>query len=218
MHNTIAFSGGFRYRPTTSTSFSSKRMSLESLKVLTLCGLSPRADQIRCTVAGETPCAFASDRQLQCVSPLGFVWSVACTIASTFSVAIDTFRPRPARTTDRPFSPSCANRSRHAVTVVGETPTCIAIAVFGSPWHASTSARARCTSRWGAVADFDNFSSTSRSASTSVRAGVGERMPHSTTKPHLFARHYTSGAARSRHRSAPRDEPSRSHPPRPTTA
>ena len=41
--------------PTTSTSFSSKRGSLESLNVSTRCGFRPRADQIRCTVAGLTP-------------------------------------------------------------------------------------------------------------------------------------------------------------------
>jgi hypothetical protein len=43
MHRTIAFSGGFRYRPTTSTSFSSKRGSLESLNVSTRCGCRPRS-------------------------------------------------------------------------------------------------------------------------------------------------------------------------------
>ena len=42
MQSTIAFSGGFRYRPTTSTSFSSKRGSFESLNVSTRCGLTPR--------------------------------------------------------------------------------------------------------------------------------------------------------------------------------
>jgi hypothetical protein len=55
MHSTIAFSGGFRYSPTMSTSFSSKCLSFESLNVSTRCGLRPRADQIRWTVAGLTP-------------------------------------------------------------------------------------------------------------------------------------------------------------------
>src|ERR1019366_1531175 len=69
IHSTTALSGGLRYRPTTSMSFSSNLGSFESLKVLTRCGFSPRDDQTRCTVAGLTPTALAMDRQLQCVSP-----------------------------------------------------------------------------------------------------------------------------------------------------
>ena len=33
--------------------------------------------------AGLTPCAFAIERQLQCVSPAGFSCSVACTISAS---------------------------------------------------------------------------------------------------------------------------------------
>jgi hypothetical protein len=65
MHKTIAFSGGFKYRPTTSTSFSSNPGSLDSLNVCTRCGRRPRADQIRCTVAGDTPALTPIVRQLQ---------------------------------------------------------------------------------------------------------------------------------------------------------
>jgi hypothetical protein len=54
-HSTIALSGGAKYNPTTSISFSSKRGSLDNLNVLTRCGLSPRAAHTRCTVAGDTP-------------------------------------------------------------------------------------------------------------------------------------------------------------------
>src|SRR5947209_20072727 len=95
MHNTTDLSGGFRYRPTTSTSLSSKWRSLESLKVFTRCGLSPRADQIRCTDAGLTPTRFAIDRHDQCVSPSGFECSVKSTLPETFSSLIDGLRPRP---------------------------------------------------------------------------------------------------------------------------
>ena len=45
MHKTTAFSGGFRYSPTTSTSFSSKRLSFESLNISTRCGFRPRPDR-----------------------------------------------------------------------------------------------------------------------------------------------------------------------------
>jgi len=97
-------------------------LSFDSLNVFTRCGLSSRADQIRCTVAGDTPCALAIVRQLQCVSPSGVWCNVACTIACTFSGVIDALRPRPGRTTPKPFRPSASNRSRQLLTVVGDTP------------------------------------------------------------------------------------------------
>ena len=59
------------YSPTTSTSFSSKRGSLDSLNVWTRCGLSPRACHTSCTVDFDTPAAAAIVLQLQWVSPFG---------------------------------------------------------------------------------------------------------------------------------------------------
>ena len=147
MQSTIACSGGFRYRPTTSTSFSSNRLSLESLNVLTWWGLRPRAAQIRCTVAALTPWALAIERQLQCVSPAGFSCSVACTIAATFSGGIEGFRPLPGRTPENAFNPSCSNRSRHAATVVADRPATAAIRVLAIPRPAISNTLARCTSR-----------------------------------------------------------------------
>jgi hypothetical protein len=58
-------------------SFSSNFGSVDSLTVLTRCGLRPRADQIRYTVAGLTPRALPIVRQLQCVWPGGTVSCVA---------------------------------------------------------------------------------------------------------------------------------------------
>jgi len=131
------------------------------LNVFTRCGLSPRADQIRCTVAGLTPWARAIDRQLQCVSSAGLSCKVARTISATFSSLIDGLRPRPARTPPNPFSPSSPKRSRHALTVVGETLTCAAICVFATPSLASSNARARATSRCAATPDLVSARSTS---------------------------------------------------------
>ena len=71
MHNTIAFSGGFKYSPTTSTSFSSNRGSFDTLNVFTRCGFNPRAYHTRCTVDLDTPAAAAIVRHHQCVSPFG---------------------------------------------------------------------------------------------------------------------------------------------------
>src|SRR5712691_9043030 len=57
---TIAFAGGCRYKPVTSSSFSAKRGSLLSLKLLTRCGFKPCARQIRPTVDALTPTAGAT--------------------------------------------------------------------------------------------------------------------------------------------------------------
>jgi len=60
------------------------------------------ASQIRCTVAGLTPCAFAIERQLQGVSPGGVACNVASIISATFSGTTCGLRPRPARTLVKP--------------------------------------------------------------------------------------------------------------------
>src|SRR3972149_5159428 len=84
-HRTTALSGGFRYTPTTSVSFSTNRLSFESLNVSMRCGCNPCASQIRETVALLTPMASAIVRVDQCVASGGVVCSVASTIALIFS-------------------------------------------------------------------------------------------------------------------------------------
>ena len=49
---TTAASGGFRYNPTMSRTFSTHNGSEESLKVSARCDCSPKAFQMRCTVEG----------------------------------------------------------------------------------------------------------------------------------------------------------------------
>ena len=143
MHSTIAFSGGLRYRPTTSISFSSNFGSLDSLNVSTRCGFKPRAAHTRCTVAGDTPAFAAIVRHDQWVWPSGVEYLVRSTISSIFCCGIVDLRPRPARTFPSFAKPSSANRARHARTVAGFTPTCAAILTFATPSAASNSAFAR---------------------------------------------------------------------------
>ena len=162
MHSTTALSGGLRYSPTTSVSFCSKRGSLDSLKVLTRCGFNPRDDQIRWTVAFDTPARSAIVRQLQCVAPGGFSCSVNRTISSTFSAGIDGLRPRPLATWPNRLSPSAANCDRQLTTLDGDTANCAAIFVLAAPRPASSNALARVTSRWGAVRDLAIVSRISR--------------------------------------------------------
>src|SRR5487761_242210 len=94
-HNTIAFCGGFKYRPTTSVNFSINLGSRDSLKVRLRCGLRLCNCQSRFTVLLLTPWALAILRQLHCVMPLGLVSSVARIHASRFSRSYFGLRPRP---------------------------------------------------------------------------------------------------------------------------
>src|SRR5215471_19220703 len=66
-HNTMARSGGFRYRPTISRTFSTNCGSLENLKFSTRCGCNPNACQIRTIAFCDRPVSAAISRVLQCV-------------------------------------------------------------------------------------------------------------------------------------------------------
>ena len=122
MHSTIAFSGGLRYRPATSISFSSNFGSLDSLNVSTRCGFKPRAAHTRCTVAGDTPAFAAIVRHDQ--------WGLAvrrgmpCQVYDLVDLLLRDWRTSgraPARTFPSFAKPSSANRARHARTVAGFT-------------------------------------------------------------------------------------------------
>jgi hypothetical protein len=64
-------SGGLRYSPTMSSSFSAKAGSLLILKVSTRCGFNPWARQMLLTLASLMPTAAAMVRVLQCVALVG---------------------------------------------------------------------------------------------------------------------------------------------------
>jgi hypothetical protein len=110
----------------------------------------------------DTPTCSAIVRVLQWVSPSGVAFWVSSTIRSITSCGIVCFRPRPGTTFPSVASPRTSNWVRHERTVTAVAPTVDAITVFATPSAASSSARARCTSRCGAVRDTDNFSNTCR--------------------------------------------------------
>jgi hypothetical protein len=168
------------YRPTTSTSFSSKSGSVDSLKVWTRWGWIPRADQIRCTVEDDTPARLAINRHDQCVCPGGVSCNVNRTISSTVSAGIDGFGPRPGLTAEKFCNPCFANRVRQADTVAGATCTSPAIRVFANPSPAVNNARAQSTSRCGAVRERISFSSTDLCSSGTGSAGVAAGIPRPT--------------------------------------
>src|SRR6476619_4403754 len=195
MHNTIAFSGGFKYSPTTSMSLSSNFGSVDTLKVSTRCGAKPRSDQIRCTVAGLTPTCLAIVRHDQCVAPGGVVVVVNSTIRAIGSPGIEGLRPRPSRIFSSPANPPSTNRVRHARTVTGVTPTSSAITALATPSAASNNTLACTTSRCGADCARANLSNVSRSPSDNGNGAAGALMtPRYRTTHYLFTRHTTRAA------------------------
>src|SRR5262249_42125787 len=83
--STKACSGGSRYRPTKSRSFSAKWGSLLTLKVRHRCGFNPLARQTRLTRERLVPSASARVRVLQLVALAGFCWVVISMIRRTRS-------------------------------------------------------------------------------------------------------------------------------------
>src|ERR1700689_4549449 len=67
-HSTMACSGGFRYRPTMSRTFSTSHGSVDSLNVPLRCGCSPKLRQMRTTALWLSPTSFARDRVLHWVA------------------------------------------------------------------------------------------------------------------------------------------------------
>src|SRR3972149_9663755 len=150
-HNTTALSGGFRYTPTTSVNFSTKRLSFESLNPSTRCGCNPCASQMRDTVALLTPIALAIVRVDQCVASFGVVCRVASTICLTFSAGREReLRPCGA-SSDNPGGPCSRNRSAHSKNVGREGFSFLALALCDTPSAASRQMRERRTTLCGVV-------------------------------------------------------------------
>ena len=104
--NTIALSGGFRYRPTTSRTLASNSGSVENLNVSTRHGCRPHLFQILPTHTCEIPSSAPNSREDQCVTPSrsGGDSSVADTTATS-----STTRRRPGfGRSCRPPMPSAA--------------------------------------------------------------------------------------------------------------
>ena len=93
--STTALSGGFRYRPQMSWTFSMNSGSLESFQVSWRCGCSPNARQIRITASGVTPSGPPSTAWTSASRPCGLLSSVVITTRSTSSSVI--VRGRPGR-------------------------------------------------------------------------------------------------------------------------
>ena len=118
---------------------------------------------------------------------------VSSTIRAIVSAGIDGLRPRPAATLPQFARPCSSNARRHARTDTGVTPCRAAIVVFATPSAASSSTRARSTSRCAAVCDRATFSKASRWP-TDITSGAAAALTHQEYREtdYLIARHTTS--------------------------
>ncbi len=152
-----------------SRTFSANRLSFDSLKVFTRCGLSSCAFQMRCTLVWLRPLAAAISRMLQCVPAGGFscrVLSTTCLIVSALSGGL-----RPGRLASRrsPTVPAARWRCCQRLTVTLLLPTNRAIAITPCRSADNSTIRARQTTFCGVFRPETHPSSVTRSAGDSQR-------------------------------------------------
>ena len=140
--HTSARSGGARYSPTTSRTFSMNSGSVLSLNVPLRWGCSPKARHIRLMELWLKPVAAAIERVLQWVASRGVDSRVRAMIRSTSASAI--VRGAPGRgSSSSPSGPCSPYRRRHLPTVWVLTARSAAMASFEPPSAAARTIRAR---------------------------------------------------------------------------
>src|SRR5918995_1448334 len=185
-HSTSARSGGSRYSPTTSRTFSMNCGSPDSLKVSVRCGLSRNAFQIRPTVDLLSPDRLAINARDQWVASFGVSSRVATTTASTCSSLILLGAPGRGSSTS-PSSRRVTNRDRHLPTVGSDTPSSAATCLLVAPVAHASTIRQRNANAWELLARRDQRTSVSRSLSVRINGAFG--------RPVLaIYRHYNTSA------------------------
>ena len=144
--------------------------SVDSLKVSTKWGLSPKARQIRLTAVWLIPNARASDRVDQCVASFGELSKV---VTNTWSICSSVIvRGGPGRgASARPSSRRATNRERHLVTVGRDTPSRRATSMLLAPSAQASTIRQRSASAWLLLARRVQRSSVARSSSLNTKGG-----------------------------------------------
>ncbi len=171
-HSTKACSGGLRYRPTTSTTFSIKCLSLLSLKVRHRCGFKPLLRQTRFTIARLVPNSLASVRQLQCVAFFGFLCVVHSMIRAVMAARFTAGRPPRGASFSIPARPLAQNLVRHLPTSKRSVPSFRAITLLATPAAACNTICARRTKRAGVLRPRDHCSNVFRCSSEMDRFGA----------------------------------------------
>jgi hypothetical protein len=159
--STIAFSGGCRYRSTTSLTLASSCGSVENLNVSVRQGCRPHLRQILLTQTWEIPSWSAISRLDQWVTPSR--GGGGSNVASTTSIS-STCAGRPGfGRSSSPPRPSAAYRFFQPITAGFDTPTRSTISFTGTFSAASSTIRARCAKRAGTDGERRQDSITSRS-------------------------------------------------------
>ena len=171
-HKTNALSGGLRYRPTISRTFSIKSGSDDSLKVSVRWGCSPKARHMRLMVLWLRPERLAIERVLQWVASVGVVSRVMLTTLSTSASAV--LRGVPGLgSSSSPSTRRSKNRDLHFPTVGLDTLSSSATAVFVFPSAHPSIIRARWANACAVFGRRAHAPSVSRSSLESVNGGVG---------------------------------------------
>ena len=135
--------------PTTSSSFSAKFLSFETLNVLCRWGLRPYLTQIRPTVLSLISLNSAIELLLQWVRPSGTFSIVVFTTDSTSSLEYLGLRPRPFASFQRLSEPISAYRFLHLAALLQDIPRAFAMDWFSCPSDAIMTIRARSKERRG---------------------------------------------------------------------
>lgn len=159
-----------------SSSLSMNCGSLESLKVLTRCGLRPCSRQIRATAVALVPRCAARLRVLHCVELLGRSSSVTRTTSATW-VDMRAERGRPGRVAscNSPATPSTRKRARQRATKRRSVSSLSAISLSWRPLAASKTMRARNCTRASTRLRLERARS-SRSSWADNKTGLATRM------------------------------------------
>ena len=172
-HNTTAASGGFRYSPTTSKTFSTNNGSVDSLNVSARCGLSSNARQIRPIVdLRQARCAWPSSPATSASRSAGVDSNVATTTSSTCSAVIVAGRPGRGSSTS-PSNRSSQNRDRHFPTVAADTPSAAATSLLDTPAAQANTIRERNANAWDDFRRRAHRTSCSRSSSVNSNTAFG---------------------------------------------
>lgn len=111
-------------------------------------GCSPNSRQIRCTLVGEMPTAWASSRFDQCVAPSGTSSRVHTTTSSTWPSVIVRGTPGRGSSGSQSSRPR-KKRAHHLLTVWRLTPSPAATARLLSPSAQASTIRARSVYQLG---------------------------------------------------------------------
>src|SRR5213076_2664615 len=169
-----AFSGGLRYKPTTSVSLAASCGSVENLKFSRRQGCRSHLCQTSMMLAVDTPSSRASSRDDQWVTPSRFGGG-SSVVTTIFTSSTDLGRPDLGRSSSA-LIPAATYRDRQWRTVGTDVPHRSATSVCGSPSAASSTILPRRARPASPALEEDILASLSQSTVRST-SGAATRIP-----------------------------------------